>query len=127
VGAVVTGLMGIELVPAEPQQSLNEALYVDRVVRTLSRLTSRTRWVELQGLPVRANRLSVRHDGLNKTALGNTAGPSLIWNACFEGRHKLLADGQEVAGTTVTLNGRPVSCTSIAVGAGETRVAQTAE
>jgi hypothetical protein len=128
VGALVTGLMGIELVPAEPQKSLDEGLYVDRVVRTLSRLTSRTKWAELKGLPVRSNQLSVRHDGRNKTTLTNVAGASLIWSACFEGLHnRLQADGKEVAGTTASLNGRQVSCTSIPVGAGETRVAQRFE
>ena len=128
VGAVVTGLMGIELAPADPQRSLGEGLYVDRVVRTWSRLTSRTRWAELKGLPVRSNLLSVRHDGLSKTTLTNMSGPSLVWNACFEGLHQqLLADRKEVAGTAATLNGRSVSCTSVPVGAGETRVAQTVE
>lgn len=127
IGAIVTGLMGMELVPAEPEKSLEQEMYVDRMVTTLSHLTSRTKWAELKGIPVRANELTLRHDGLTSTTLTNVRGPALIWNACFQGAHKkLLVDGKPVEVTPATPhNGYPEStCTVITVDAGETKVSQ---
>jgi hypothetical protein len=130
IGAIVTGLMGIELIPAEPEKALEESLYVDRTVTTLSHLTSRTKWVELRHVPVRTNDLRVRHDGLNKTTLVNLGGPSLVWRTCFQGRHsKLLINDKAVdaAPAIPARNGQPLSCTTVTVGSGESKTAQTAE
>jgi hypothetical protein len=130
IGAIVMGLMGIEVVPAEPQKALQEALYVEQTVSTLSRLTPKTKWAELKHVPIRANEISVRHDGLSKTTLTNTAGPAMIWNACFPGLHrKLLANGKAAEATPSgpARNDQPVSCTTIAVGSGESKIVQTAE
>jgi hypothetical protein len=126
IGAIVAGLMGIELVPAEPEKALEQSLYVDRTVTTVSRLTAKTKWAELTALPIRANDVSVRHDGLTKTTFSNVSGPSLIWNACFQGSHsKLLVDGREVeVPSAKDHNGLPMSCVQVTVGAGETKVAQ---
>jgi hypothetical protein len=130
VGAIVTGMMGIEVVLAEPRKALQEPMYVEGTVRTLPRLTVKTRWAELRHVPIRANEISVRHDGLSKTTLTNAGGPALIWNACFPGSHgKLLANGKAVkakpSGTGP--NGQPTSCTTIVVGSGERRIVQTIE
>lgn len=130
IGAIVTGLMGIELALAEPQKALQEAFYVEGTVSTLSRLTPKTKWAELKHVPIRANEISVRHDGLSKTKLTNTAGPGLIWNACFPGSHrKLLANGKAAEATLSgpARNDQPLSCTTIAVGSGESKIVQTAE
>jgi hypothetical protein len=123
-------MMGIELVLAEPQKALQESLYVEGTVSTLSRLTSKTKWAELQHVPVRANEISVRHDGLSKTTLRNEAGPALMWNACFAGSHaKLLVNGKaaEARPSGTGRNGQPVSCTTVVVGSGERKIAQTME
>lgn len=130
IGAIVTGLMGIELALAEPQKVLQEAFYVEGTVNTLSRLTPKTKWAELKHVPIQANEISVRHDGLSKTTLTNTAGPGLIWNACFPGSHrKLLANGKAAEATPSgpARNDQPLSCTTIAVGSGESKIVQTAE
>jgi len=130
IGAIVTGLMGVELVLAESQKALQEALYVEGTVSTLSRLTPKIKWAELQHVPIRANEISVRHDGLSKTTLTNTAGPALMWNACFPGLHrKLLANGKaaEVTPSGRARNDQPLSCITIAVGSGESKIVQTAE
>jgi hypothetical protein len=128
IGAIVTGLMGIELALAEPQKALQEALYVEGTVSTLSCLTPKIKWAELKHVAIRANEISVRHDGLSKTTLTNTAGPALIWNACFAGAHqKLLASGKAAEATPSgsARNGQPVSCTTTVVGSGEGKIVQT--
>ena len=128
VGAIVAGLMGIELVPAEPEKALQKALYMEWKVSTLPRLTSKTKWAELKHVPIRSNEINVRHDGLSKTTLTNAAGPALIWNACFPGSHrKLLANGKELEVTAFGSAGkdRPVSCTTTVVGSGERKIVQT--
>ncbi len=130
VGAIITGLMGIELVLAEPQKALQEARYVEGTVSTLPRLTPKTKWAELKHVPIRANEISVRHDGLSKTTLTNAAGPALMWNACFPGSHrKLLANGKAVDAmpSGSARKQQPVSCTRIVVGSGERKTVQTME
>jgi hypothetical protein len=130
VGAIVTGMMGIEVVLAEPQKALQEPLYVEGTVRTLPRLTAKTKWAELRHVPIRANEISVRHDGLSKTTLTNAGGPALIWNACFPGSHgKLLANGKAVEAkpSGAGPNAQPMSCTTIVVGSRERKIAQTME
>ena len=128
IGAIVTGTMGTELALPESLNGLQEALYVQRTVRTLPRLTAKTKWAELRHVPIWTNEISVRHDGLNKTTLTNVAGPALIWNACFPGVYsQLLANGKGVEAMPpgATRNGQPVSCTTIVVGSGERKVVQT--
>lgn len=126
VGAVVTGLMGIDVEEADPSQALTWSLYVDRAVRTLPRLTERTAWAELEHVPVRSNDLSVRHEGTKKTTLANQSGPALSWKACLPGSFdKLLVDGEaiEAQAQSETYEGR-VSCVTLDVGARNTRTVQ---
>jgi hypothetical protein len=128
IGAIVAGLMGIELVQAEPQKALQESLYVEQTVSTTSRLTPKTKWAEIKHMPMRTNEISVRHDGLGKTTLINVAGPALIWNACFPGLHRnLLANGKDAQATSSgsARNNQPVSCSTIVVGSGERKTVQT--
>lgn len=106
VGAIATGLMGLE---------------VDGAVMTLPRLTAATEWAELDHVPVRANELNIRHDGVAKTTFTNSKGPSLRWRACFPGSYSaLLVDHETVAAR----RGQKISCTTIDVGSGDTRVVQ---
>jgi hypothetical protein len=120
VGAIVTGLMGISVETPSSAQSalqwsfvqsaaktraaLHQALapptawnYVDAVVKTLPHLTGQTAWAEIRNLPIRANEISIRHEGLRKTIFTNQSGPALIWQATFPGRDAtLLVNGQAV-------------------------------
>ncbi|HTQ30891.1 MAG TPA: hypothetical protein VMI53_06745 [Opitutaceae bacterium] len=73
---------------------------MDKIVRTLSGLGSKIAWAELRHLPVRANEIAVRHDGLARTVMTNQSGPAFIWQACFPGAHE-----------TLLVNGRPMSAT----------------
>jgi hypothetical protein len=106
IGAVATGLMGLDLEPA---------------VRTLPRLTAATQWAELDHVTVRENELKIRHDGVAKTTVVNSNGPSLRWRACFPGSFSaLLVDGKTVAAK----HAQAISCTTVDIGSGDTRTVQ---
>ena len=107
IGAIATGMMGLDPEPA---------------VRTLPRLTAATKWVELDHVPVRANEVNIRHDGVTQTTVTNHSGPSILWRACFPGSHRaLLVDGKIVAATEDIKN---VSCATIDIAPGTKRIAQ---
>ncbi len=130
VGAFVTGVMGIDLEGHPPSEALTWGGYVDRFLTTLPGLTTTTAWAELQNLSVRANDLSVRHEGVRKTVLTNNSGPSFLWKARFPGSFEtLLVDGEAVQATREELfpGGPEISWIRITVGAGETMTAQTPE
>jgi hypothetical protein len=83
IGALVNGLMGIE--PLAPEGT----------VATLSRLTEKISWAEVQRLPILRNVIDVRHDKRNETVLSNRSGASLDWVAKFYGRsNRLWVDGE---------------------------------
>jgi hypothetical protein len=97
VGAIVTGMMGVTVEPVSPMQAAMEGTYVDRIVRTLSALVPQTEWAELRNLPIRANRVSVRHEEGRSSVFTNQEGPALIWQATFAGSFDtLLVDGRPV-------------------------------
>jgi hypothetical protein len=129
-GAIVTGLMGIEVEGAEPKKAFQNNLYVDGTVVTVPRLTPRTEWAMVEHVPVRANEITVRHDGLKKTTVTNVSGPSLIWKACFPGSvPKLVVDGKATKAlrSNLAASAQAVSCTTVDVGSGDTRTARAAE
>jgi hypothetical protein len=109
IGAIATGLMGVTLEGP------------DSGVRTLPNLTAATAWAELDHIPVRANELNIRHDGVTKTTVTNSKGPSLAWRACFPGSFTaLLVNGKTMAAQyTGTF-----SCATVNIGSGSTRTAQ---
>jgi hypothetical protein len=89
IGALVTGLMGVE------------PLVTEGAVATLARLTDEIRWAEVRHLPFWGNVLDVRHNGGNETVLTNRAGASLDWVAKFYGRScQLEVDGKWIETTT---------------------------
>jgi hypothetical protein len=120
VGAIVTGLMGITVVGESPLLAAQQGQYVDRVVRTIAGLTPTTAWAELRHLPVRANLVSARHDGVRKSTLTNERGPALLWQATFEGASEtLLVNGRPTKATVEKgLLGRATSWARVVVGAG---------
>jgi hypothetical protein len=82
VGNVATGLMGIGVEPSSGD------------LQTFPQLTRETEWAAIRHVPVRANRISVRHDGNGKTSVRNEAGPALRWRAAFApGSGTLHVDG----------------------------------
>ena len=150
VGAIVTGLMGVSVEAPPPDQSAAQydflraaamtrsALllgiappvewnYIEVVFKTLPSLTSETPWAEIRNLPVRANRVSIKHDGNEKTTFSNQSGPALIWRAAFPGSYEtLLVDGQPIkASEAKEPSGRVNSWVQVPVGAGGTVIVAT--
>lgn len=83
VGAIVTGLMGIE--PHEAPGT----------VVTHSRLTDQTDWARISSVSVGGQSIDVRHSGRTETTLTNRSDKSLTWIAQFEGHPERLWIGDK--------------------------------
>ena len=121
IGAIVNGLMGVEVDCTRVQPDVEWNTSMNGVVMTLPRLTARTRTAELQHLPVRANDISVHHEGVRKTILTNITGPALRWDACFPGSDaQLWVDGRPAAARVTRSYGPEahMSCASTKVAPG---------
>lgn len=128
VEAIVTGLVGIEVEAAEPGKAMQNSHYVQGPVVTIPRLTVQTQWAQASHVPIRANEIRVRHDGLKKSVLENTTGPSLIWRACLPGNYPtLLVDDRPLAAEHGQEHGQPLSCAAIPVGSGNIRTVRVPE
>ena len=86
VGAMVSGLMGIE-----PGQT-------EGTVASLSRLCADDAWAEIRSVPVHGRMISVRHTGQSASVLHNRSNKPIIWTARFYGESEALQlDGQPLA------------------------------
>jgi hypothetical protein len=114
VGAVATGLMGIE-----PDARTG-------TVATRSRLTEETAWAALARVPVFDAAISVRHDGRRKTTLTVLSGGNIEWKAVFAGEwNEIVVDGvARKAETGRDEAGRPVSWVSLEVSLGRSAVVE---
>ncbi|MBQ8972288.1 MAG: hypothetical protein IJ074_04335 [Clostridia bacterium] len=83
VGAIATGLMGVE-----PNAALNQ-------VATLSGIGD-IEWVALEHINVLDGHISVEHRGHEATLLTNECAHPIVWRARFAGEHLLQQDGREV-------------------------------
>lgn len=90
IGAIVSGLMGLTVAAHPTSSAAQEGGFVDRSVRTFPGLGAATPWAELRGYRLRANTISLRHDGRTRSALRNESGPSLQWHATLDGAHATL-------------------------------------
>ena len=125
IGAIVTGLMGLDIESSAPSSALADGGYVEGPLVTTSRLTSQTQWAEINNVPVRANRIRLRHDGSRKSTLENLNGPSLVWKACFPGSFPhLLVDKRTVAADSIKRQNQTLSCVSVPVAPANTRTIQ---
>lgn len=126
IGALVNGTMGITLEARSALESLTEGFWVATVVTTLPGLGTKVAWAELRELPVRANAISVRHDGMRKTTFTNHKGPALLWRPMFAGKHEsLLVNGRPTKARVATgTSGRELSSVRITVGGGGTVTVQ---
>lgn len=120
VGDLVTELMGVRLEFRSPLLAAVDGGWVEVTVRTLPGLGTTIDWAELRNLPIRANKVTVRHQGTRQTTLTNQSGPALIWQASFSGQHEsLLVNGQPMAAQAEpAAGGQAVSSVRVAVGAG---------
>ena len=117
VGAIVDGLMGIEVEAAGPGQALENGGFVEGVIVTTPRLSSQVQWAEIEHVPIGANEIRVWHEGTTKSTFENTSGPSMIWKACFPGSaSKLLVNGKPVSAETIQRHGKLFSCATTEVG-----------
>ncbi len=122
VGAIVNGTMGINLEAASALLSSVEGGWVEAAVRTLPGLGTKIAWAELRNLPIRANQVTVRHEGNRKTVFTNQQGPALIWYAAFPGLHDTLLVNGKAARARVEkgTTGKAVSSVRVTVGAAGT-------
>ena len=121
IGAIVTGLMGVSVDPVVTGKESDLLEYFgDQFVMTVPQLTNQTAWAELRNLPIRANEVSVRHEGLRKTIFTNQSGPTLIWRAALPGSFEaLLVNGKRVKATRQKLPlGRQISWVRVVVAPG---------
>ena len=110
VGAITTGLMGINMVPVQ-----------DREVETLPGLTDATTWAQLSNLPIGRNAVTIRHNGDRETVFTNQDGPALIWQAAFPGTFsQLLVNGKPMPAHNETQRRTAISWVEVPVGAGDT-------
>jgi hypothetical protein len=108
IGAVATGLMGIQ-----PNAALDR-------IETRSGLTAATAWAELRNVPVFDDMVDVRHEGRGRTALTVRGSRGVVWKAVIEGDwDKLEVDGaarRAFRGKDEV--GRPISWVEIELTAG---------
>jgi len=84
VGNLATGFMGIGVDAATG------------AIRTFPQLVDETAWASIDHVPIRANRICVRHDANGKTTLTNKYGPALQWRAGFPAAHSSIqVDGKD--------------------------------
>ena len=129
IGTIVNGTMGINLQTASALLSSVEGFWVEAALRTLSGLGTTVAWAELRNLPVRANEITVRHEGVRKTVVTNQRGPALIWHAAFPGSHEtLLVNGKPMkARVEKAPLGRENSWVSVTVGGAGTVTVEVAK
>jgi hypothetical protein len=114
IGAITTGLMGIE-----PEART-------RTVETRSRLTGQTEWAELRNVPIFDGAINVRHDGRERSECAVRSGGAVVWKAAFEGYWEEL----EVNGVLQKAlqgedkSGRIISWITVNLAVGEKAVAQ---
>jgi hypothetical protein len=122
IGTMVNGTMGINLEFTSPLLASVKGNWVETQVKTLSGLGTKIAWAELRNLPIRANEVTVRHEGMRKTIFTNQSGPALIWLATFDGDHEtLLVNGRSMkAQVEKGDRGRVTSSLRVTVGAGGT-------
>jgi hypothetical protein len=97
IGAIVNGLMGINVEANVPIEDLVQGKQFETVVSTLPQLTTKTAWAEVRKLPVQDGLISVRHDGERSTVLTNQGKKDLTWEAVFPGAFPaLIVNGMSI-------------------------------
>ena len=114
IGFIATGMMGIE--PDAPKHA----------VSTLGRLTSEVGWVQLAGIPIGSHKVEVKHENKNNTTtlVHKSGTQDLTWEACFTGSYAALqVDGVDAPAHQKTINGVPVTYTTITMAVGQQKTA----
>ena len=121
VGAIVNGLMGVNVVPKE-SGTADRVLAKHFVIQTLPRLPKETKDAEIDGLPVRSNLIRVTHVRGRSSAVSNEAGPAFTWRASFDGALPyLVVDGKKMhAKNETSVLNTPVSFVDVEITPGKT-------
>jgi hypothetical protein len=126
VGAIVNGLMGVNVKPDAPIEDVVRGKHCETVVTTLPQLTAKTTWAELRNLPIGNGSITVRHYGERKTILINQGKTDLDWEATFPGSYPALrVNGKLIESHTGSRYlGRAVTLVRIHVRAGKSASAE---
>jgi len=119
IGSIVTGMMGVNVVPAE-SHGTDQMLARKVVIQTLPRLSIHTSEAELNNLPVRQNVINVHHLRNQSSSITNVSGPTFTWRASFDGSVPyLMVNGRKVQANTISL-ATPVVSVDVPVATGKT-------
>jgi hypothetical protein len=126
IGALVNGLMGINVEPEVPIEDIVQGRPFETVVRTLPQLIPKTTWAELRNLPIGEGSITVRHYGERRTILVNQGKTDLNWEPTFPGTFAtLVVNGKSFnAHTESRYLGRAVTWVRIEVRAGKSARAE---
>jgi hypothetical protein len=121
IGAIVNGLMGINVEPAVPIDSAAQSKHFETVISTLPQLTTGTAWAELRNLPIGNSAITVRHDGERRTTLINKGETELNWEPAFPGAFaSLVVNGKTISAHTESRKfGRAITWIRVQVAAGK--------
>jgi len=110
VSQTVEGLMGVA--PDAPNHAL----------ATVSRLPQDIGWLQVADIPIGADRVTVRHDGLTGSTLTNQSTTTgYDWEARFVGQHRLLSvNGAPTTGKTKVVDGITYTYAAVRVRPGGT-------
>jgi len=89
VGALVSGMMGIQVKPSAALEEIAGGERFEPVVETLPQLTAKTDWVEMRSLPLFDGMVDVKENH-RSTTLTNHTGKILTWRASFAGSYTVL-------------------------------------
>lgn len=111
IGAIVNGLMGINVEPSVSLEALVHGAKFETVVSTMPRLTRQTAWAEVHNVPVAGELITVRHEGQRETIFSNHGTNGVEWEPEFPGSFSaLLVNGKPVqAHSRILHGGLPVS------------------
>ena len=101
IGAIVNGLMGINVEPDASIEDVAKGKPFETVVKTLPQLPTKTTWAELRNLPIGNGSITVRHYGERRTSLLSNEDVDLTWEAAFLGSFAtLVVNGKSVSANT---------------------------
>ncbi len=89
IGALVNGMMGINIQPSSPIEETIHNGHFEVVVETLPQLTTKTSWAEIRNLPVLDDLITVKEDS-RSAVLTNQGKSELVWQAAFSGSFPTL-------------------------------------
>jgi hypothetical protein len=103
IGAMVTGMMGMEVVDDSRSRPL---------LRSISRLRSASDRAKLSGVRVRDNLVDLEHFGDRGSTLTNHSKKPIHWQAAFPGRVSILMVNGQPVRSTITLDASLASVSS---------------